>query len=163
MSHGDGTYCRYCDITVDESHWIRWPSNPYRRCSVRVKGYSRDGNARARSKEDYWLRSKYDSYKKRDKANSHPDTLTYQECKLLVQQACHYCGYIGQIGIDRIDNGIGHTFQNSRPCCSECNMILGALPVEIKDCLAAGLREARNQGLLDSYIVPFSSNSRKKY
>jgi transcription elongation factor Elf1 len=34
---------------------------------------------------------------------------------------CIYCGH-ESMGVDRIDNRIGHTKDNCKPCCKECNV-----------------------------------------
>jgi hypothetical protein len=63
--------------------------------------------------------------------------LTFEQWSNLVQQKCHVCGadpvlregkvhmIIGTRvpinGLDRIDNSLGYTLSNVRPCCSTCN------------------------------------------
>jgi hypothetical protein len=54
--------------------------------------------------------------------------LTLDEFKTLVAQPCVYCNdSTDPRGIDRWDNKIGYTFQNSRPCCGFCNKLKGTL------------------------------------
>jgi len=71
--------------------------------------------------------------------------LSKNEFRALTQQSCYYCGaslgemnlrgnkangkYIGN-GVDRIDNNIGYTLDNSVPCCSECNYAKGTRTVD---------------------------------
>ena len=66
-----------------------------------------------------------------------PWTLTFEEWTSIVTQDCYLCGAEpvlreGKLhmfqgtrvpinGIDRIDNKIGYTLNNSRPCCPRCN------------------------------------------
>ena len=63
--------------------------------------------------------------------------LTFEQWSHLVQQHCHVCGAAptlreGKVhmmhgtrvpinGLDRIDNVLGYTLNNVRPCCSTCN------------------------------------------
>ena len=63
--------------------------------------------------------------------------LTFEQWSDMIQQSCHVCGSSptlreGKVhmmvgtrvpinGLDRIDNGIGYTLNNVRPCCSTCN------------------------------------------
>lgn len=57
--------------------------------------------------------------------------LTLKEFISLVSQSCSYCGSNNSIGVDRVDNQIGYLLENSKPCCTTCNMMKKALPVEI--------------------------------
>ena len=56
-------------------------------------------------------------------------TITLDEYKRLVSQPCVYAysttgaGDIGLIGLDRKDNTIGYTSENSQPCCANHNRI----------------------------------------
>ena len=65
--------------------------------------------------------------------------LSDEEFKALSQKACHYCGRgpyktktliyskFTYNGIDRKDNSVGYTLENSLPCCHECNWRKGAV------------------------------------
>lgn len=52
----------------------------------------------------------------------------------IASQPCTYCGQLRQNGesyhTDRFDNAIGYTKDNCVPCCTRCNMMKKALPVE---------------------------------
>lgn len=41
----------------------------------------------------------------------------------LLSSKCYYCGEIGKMGIDRLNNDIGYTTNNSVPCCWICNFM----------------------------------------
>jgi len=74
-------------------------------------------------------------YKIRAKERNRVFELTEEEFKILTKQNCHYCGtepknvtgkdkYYGEYiynGIDRLNNDLGYTVENSVPCCSDCN------------------------------------------
>lgn len=49
-------------------------------------------------------------------------SLTEKEFESLIEQRCAYCGGDG-FGIDRMDNDIGYTKENSVSCCSPCNQM----------------------------------------
>lgn len=42
---------------------------------------------------------------------------------------CHYCGKVCFNGIDRIDNSLAYTWENSIPACKRCNMSKNNMPV----------------------------------
>jgi len=48
--------------------------------------------------------------------------LTDNEALSLIKQPCHYCGNQENNGIDRKDNTLGYTIDNSLPCCGRCNI-----------------------------------------
>ena len=81
------------------------------------------------------MRSLICSYKRKAKKRGHTYELTEEEFKEITQKPCFYCGqepnqiakyetknghYIYN-GIDRKDNNIGYTYENSLPCCGLCN------------------------------------------
>jgi hypothetical protein len=48
--------------------------------------------------------------------------LSLEDFTAVVLQPCRYCGEdTKRIGIDRIDNTLGYTKENSAPCCKTCN------------------------------------------
>lgn len=44
-----------------------------------------------------------------------------------VQESYHGCGTYTYNGIDRIDNALGYTIENSVPCCTPCNIAKRAM------------------------------------
>jgi len=53
------------------------------------------------------------------------ETMTLEDYLSFEGRPCHYCGFprpAKGIGLDRINNGLGHTLKNSLPCCDECNI-----------------------------------------
>lgn len=70
-------------------------------------------------------------------------SLTDEDFLALTQQTCHYCGIppasartmrrrdafaFVYNGVDRVNNDVGYTLENSVPCCSVCNFAKGATP-----------------------------------
>ena len=69
------------------------------------------------------------------KSRGHSFDLTIEEFEEITKMLCHYCGdtpsnkaqsgkttgYFFYNGIDRKDNAIGYTKDNSVPCCRVCN------------------------------------------
>lgn len=77
------------------------------------------------------------NYKRSAKARNKPFELTEEQFKALTKQNCHYCGsepikkykegrftsdYVYN-GIDRVDNSLGYTVDNSVACCGDCNFM----------------------------------------
>ena len=79
----------------------------------------------------------YNSYLKGAKKRNYNFELSKDEFKLLTGQNCYYCGatpsntwrrgethgFYKYNGIDRSDNDLGYTVENSRSCCGLCNRI----------------------------------------
>lgn len=81
----------------------------------------------------------YSSYKRRAKNKNFSFELTKEEFATIVKQDCIYCGapprrqhfskgsatpYVCN-GVDRINNDLGYTLENSAPCCGTCNRMKG--------------------------------------
>lgn len=60
--------------------------------------------------------------------------LTPERFKTLVSSKCVYCGQNSDKsknnfnGVDRRQNNIGYTVENSVTCCKECNFAKGSIP-----------------------------------
>jgi len=60
--------------------------------------------------------------------------LTFEQFCDLTSKPCTYCGrfsFNNVSGIDRANNSIGYTIENSVPCCSACNIMKQNLPTDI--------------------------------
>jgi hypothetical protein len=80
-------------------------------------------NGKTREKgEASILTRKYHKYKSGATVRNLPFNLTKSEFKSIIARPCHYCGINGPNGIDRKNNYLGYTLDNSLPCCSICNI-----------------------------------------
>jgi len=69
------------------------------------------------------ISGKYSSYKSDAKRRDYSFELSIDEFSSMWQKPCSYCGdSIDTIGIDRIDNSLGYTSDNTEPCCKQCNI-----------------------------------------
>lgn len=87
----------------------------------------------------------YRSYKKGAEIRNYSFLLTKEEFKKLTSSNCFYCGQepiriskhytsnkpasYGNYtynGVDRWDNSLGYTLENSLPCCKDCNIAKGS-------------------------------------
>jgi hypothetical protein len=71
-------------------------------------------------------RSQTDEYKFKlyifaAKRRNYEFQLSFEEFKQLFHGKCIYCGVDDCRGIDRFENKIGYTIDNSRSCCGMCN------------------------------------------
>lgn len=83
----------------------------------------------------------FETYKRSALSRGLAFDLTVDEFREIIEMDCFYCGAhpkekkIGETcsgtyrcnGIDRADNNLGYTKENSVPCCSECNFCKGTL------------------------------------
>ena len=57
--------------------------------------------------------------------------ISFEEFINIISNPCVYCGEDEKrIGIDRVNNKIGYTLENSVPCCATCNMMKRIMTVE---------------------------------
>lgn len=81
-------------------------------------------------------------YKKSALKRNREFALTKEQFYTLAQGNCYYCGSLpSQIiaagkecnedfvynGIDRVDNTLGYTYENTRSCCKQCNVAKGIM------------------------------------
>lgn len=95
----------------------------FHRATVLIKGYQKHCNKYCKVRAfKTRLHKKFDSYKKNSKDKGREFKISEDDFKYLIQQKCHYCGYIDKInGLDRIDNSRGYLLDNVVPCCKICN------------------------------------------
>lgn len=88
------------------------------------------------------LKSKYRNYQSKAKARNLIWQLDLFQFLHITQEKCHWCGseptqiissprgkYIFN-GIDRVDNKLGYTLDNSVPCCGICNLMKREMTAE---------------------------------
>jgi len=64
----------------------------------------------------------YRSYKSHAQRRNKLFEITEIEFAKIITKPCTYCGESDErIGVDRIDNTVGYTKENSTPCCKMCN------------------------------------------
>ena len=63
------------------------------------------------------------AYKRIDNEKGFKNDLTVDFIKELIQKECFYCQDNNKLGLDRIDNSIGHLQSNCVPSCFMCNRV----------------------------------------
>lgn len=67
------------------------------------------------------LRNRFGMYISNAKKRKISFELTKEEFSILITSPCSYCGSNEKIGVDRENNTLGYSFQNSVSCCETCN------------------------------------------
>ena len=96
----------------------------------------------------------FKSYRYQDRQRGLLDSITKEIFDEKITKPCFYCGVESSGGLDRIDNDLGHSDINTRPCCEKCNIIMIDLPDEAKLILKTSLTEIREKGILETWIIP---------
>lgn len=144
FAHGD----------TDDPEHFRWAPSKKHKVGGRWVCRKYQSEASKRSSERIPHQAKYRYYVYADKERFGGGTLSWEDASALMDLPCVYCGLEVSDGLDRRDNSFGHSLENVVPCCSVCNGIFVDLPLEVKDLIAPGLREARQKGLLDTWVPP---------
>lgn len=100
--------------------------------------------------------------KSSDKKHGREFNLTIERIRELIENTCQYCGENKlQMTLDRIDNSIGHIESNVVPACIRCNLIRRHIPYEAWLCMLPGIREAREKGLFEGWVIKTWTSRRK--
>lgn len=66
---------------------------------------------------------RYYQYKTGSKRRGFIFELSKLDFNNLISRNCTYCDSCESIGVDRMDNNIGYTIENSVSCCTMCNFM----------------------------------------
>ena len=103
----------------------------------------------------------YQNAKREDRYAGRECTITRLEVGELVKKPCDYCGVKDKkMSIDRMENEIGHTKDNTVPCCLRCNTMKRDMPLAAWLAIAPAIRRARKKGLFGDW-VPHNRGSKK--
>jgi hypothetical protein len=123
--------CKKCAIAIKKArfpceHGIERPS--CKQCG----GSAICEHNRLRSKcPDCFPSGIYNAYRSGSKRRNIQFVITFDDYLKISSLPCTYCGLsFGRNGIDRRDNLMGYTFENSVPCCSKCNFMKHSYAVE---------------------------------
>lgn len=97
------------------------------------------------SPDNIVYKERYREYKKSARVSNREFNLTESSFNVIVKDNCYYCGENAPLkqfkrstrnhgrvlhgnpikfqGIDRVDNDVGYTEENSVPCCPKCNFM----------------------------------------
>ncbi len=112
----------YKDKKRQREYKARWNREKYRSDTQhreKAKAYARAYNAsidRSKSTIGRWR-----TYAGNAKRRGLVWEIYFQHFAKLLSMPCKYCGTVNNVGVDRVDNAIGYTIDNSVSCCSLCN------------------------------------------
>ena len=116
----------YCTCTkcggntiVRSDHLLKGPKS----CTNCVNLLQKEISEQKFPKSEKPYKDKYTSYKINAKFNNRVFDFTQKEFIDLLKSNCTYCGTPNAFGVDRIDNSIGYTKENSTACCKVCNQM----------------------------------------
>jgi len=120
---GKQPYCKTCHYAMRSA----WGKKHYAYLKTKGATYYQRNKERIQAQQS--AREKADTSKLRywygwrawDKRNGFRDTLTKEQYKYIISRPCLYCGTNDRIGLDRIDNSLGHSSGNVLPACDWCN------------------------------------------
>ncbi len=79
----------------------------------------------------------------------------------IIKDGCAYCGDIeSRIGLDRIDNSLGHMKGNVNACCMRCNLIRRDMPYEAWLIVAPTMKIARESKAFGNWNVLFGNKKK---
>ena len=101
--------------------------------------------------------------KRSDRRHNRLCTLDLAFVERLIEQGCFYCTATKatiRIGLDRIDNTLGHTKDNVNPCCTICNLTRGNMPYPAwLIVVEKGMKAAQAEGAFETWVP---GNRRKR-
>jgi hypothetical protein len=132
---GNAKYCPKCQRVLPPAEFYKATRNfdkltvYCKTCSLAFKAIWRHNNKEKILADDRYYRTfvprgKYICYKKSSRRLGRIFTLTFEQFNTFWKAPCTYCGEpIKTIGLDRVDNTIGYTFDNVVSCCKMCNFM----------------------------------------
>ncbi len=114
--------CKDCDKPIESNYAVY---------CIDCKVIKRRATSKAtRDKYQYHKQPKqrYATYRRGAERRGYAFELTVEEFTELWNKPCSYCNTpISGIGIDRKNNSIGYTIDNTIACCTTCNFMKGKL------------------------------------
>lgn len=84
-------------------------------------GKQRKQRSEKERSRDFRISRMLGAYKLRDKKRGQASDIDIDFMRAEIEKGCVYCGDMSGVGLDRIDNSMGHTKNNVVPCCYTCN------------------------------------------
>ncbi len=140
--------CKSCRADIQRE---RRKSNP----QIYIKDNQRNRDSRASGLHRCkWM---LQDIRKRDKEKGLKCDVDREYVESMLESSCLYCGSDRFIGLDRVDNSLGHTRDNTVASCRPCNILRRDVPFAAWLVIVPAVRKAKEAGLLDEW---YSRNER---
>lgn len=127
--------CSFCGkLSEKAAKRIRWAKSKGQNRFYCDLDCMQRGLALGRVQQGTALRNLFCRYKQTAKRRKVSFDLTILEFRILVERSCHYCGdapaqvaraksgeTLKYNGVDRVNNSLGYSVENSVSCCGVCN------------------------------------------
>jgi hypothetical protein len=152
------TYFRNkCNKCKNRHDYIKMRTSPEKYKKKRKANAARRQNPKNRAK---FILSNSKLYDSKHKLENNLDELYI---KSLIQNGCSYCGNDKyKVGLDRIDNKMGHIKDNVIAACTRCNFIRRDMPYEAWKLLVPTIREIVERDLFEDWTCGFEHHKIKK-
>jgi len=134
--------------------WNRY-TNGLRGDSMTAGVYARRQEKHARERREGSARLITNTARSWDNKHGFMPDLDKEFVESLLSRGCEHCGATREeitIGLDRIDNALGHAKQNVVPACVRCNLTRKDMPWAAWLLVAPGMRAAREKGLFGMWV-----------
>lgn len=133
-------YVQYGNLNSKGREFLKTGETPCNACATQ---------RRSGENHQAWVGGgKFTTYKNTALRRGYVFELTLDQLNKLINSNCLYCGKDGG-GIDRYDNTIGYTINNSVPCCRPCNLSKHAqTPEAFINNIIALYHNLNNKGLI---------------
>ena len=116
-----------CSVCALKRSQYRTPDKLAMKSEYDKRRYERSSKRQKIDRESDPAKYKLSTYKSFDKKRGINSDIDYEFVLNAIDSPCFYCGLKDKqnVGLDRIENSIGHMKSNVVPCCSLCNMTRG--------------------------------------
>ena len=109
------TFLLYCDVCKTEQ-LVKRQGGLKRKCTGCA------GKIWRHETEDSRIRNKsFTNYRYRAIKRGYEFSLTRTHFLEIISRPCFWCGEVGKVGVDRLDNYLGYSVDNSVASCKRCN------------------------------------------
>jgi len=141
---------------IDTTHFVSRKTTPdhiklLRRQKISKKRHNKEQQWRRNlERQEYFI---YQDTRKWDRKHGLENDLTYGLITSHIKDGCNYCGNNScKMGLDRIDNSLGHSQNNVVGSCTRCNLIRGNMPYKAWLFIVPKIRECYENGLFGDWV-----------
>ena len=149
--------CRVCN---EKKPLDQFYSQKMKLANGKIKTYYRGECNKCQNKttrkyhQDNRDRTLLNNARREDRKRGLKTAITREQIREIISKSCLYCGESDPtlIGMDRVDNSIGHVIGNIVPCCIRCNSLKRDMPIEVWKNISPTVRFLREEGLFGQWV-----------